>query len=178
MGNRVRGVYDSGAVAHGQQEADIALHWANGLRQILRERGYRVIRTRVDEKDPCPVSRRDDIAVAYGGDLMLSLHCNSGRESASGTEVFYRGSEDAEMANDLSVAVSTALGLRNRGAKTEKESQHKSLAVLDFPACWLIEIGFLSNYQDIQKMIDPDRQTRAYHAIADVIDSYFKKAKA
>lgn len=168
MSNRKRGVYDPGACAGGATEAAIALDWANELRKTLIARKHRVVRTRIDDKDPAPVSRRDDIAVSYGGDIMVSLHCNS-TPGATGTEVFYRGEDDREMARQLSAAVSGVLSLRNRGAKTEAQSQHTSLAVLEFDKCWLIEIGFIDNAGDRAKMLDPSLRKAACEAIADVI---------
>jgi N-acetylmuramoyl-L-alanine amidase len=169
MSNRERGVYDPGAVYGGVTEAGIAMDYANELRTILRARGHRVIRTRTDDKDPAPVSRRDDIAVAYGGDQMISLHCNSANGRASGAEVFYRGEDDKAKAEKLSFVVAAALGIKNRGAKTEKQSQHKSLAVMEFDKCWLIELGFIDHPLDRVKMLDPYIRKRVCEAIADVI---------
>lgn len=167
MSNRERGVYDPGACSGGAQEASIAMDWANELRAILLSRKHKVVRTRVDAKDPAPVSRRDDIAVSYNGDLMLSLHCNSG--GGTGTEVFYRGPDDKGMAAKLSATVSYVMGLRNRGAKTEKESQHSSLAVMEFDKCWLLEIGFIDHVVDRAKMLDPALRKIACNAIADIL---------
>ncbi len=169
MSNRKRGVYDSGATAGNVTEAAIAMAYANELRKLLIACKVKAVRTRVDHKDPAPVSRRDDIAYSYGGDIMISLHCNSGGPSATGTEVFYRGADDKAMADKLSHAVSIALGLRNRGAKTEKQSQHTSLAVLDFDKCWLVELGFISNAIDRAKMLDPKLMRDTCEAIVNAI---------
>jgi N-acetylmuramoyl-L-alanine amidase len=169
MGNRERGVYDPGACSGGAEEASIAMDWGNELRSQLMAKGFKVIRTRRDAKDPAPVSRRDDIAVSYGGDIMISLHCNSGGGKASGAEVFYRGADDKTMAAKLSAAVAEVLGIRDRGAKTEKECQHKSLAVLEFDKCWLIEIGFIDHAGDRAKMLDPTIRKAGCAAIVDVI---------
>jgi N-acetylmuramoyl-L-alanine amidase len=169
MSNRKRGQYDPGAVAGDVTEADIAMTWANELRSILIARKHRVVRTRVDAKDPAPVWRRDDIAASYGGDIMISLHCNSGQASATGAEVFYRGTDDKPMAERLSAAVATTLGIRNRGAKTEAQSQHASLAVLEFDKCWLIELGFISNAGDRTKMLDASLRRATCQRIADII---------
>lgn len=167
MSNRKRGVYDPGACAGGAAEATIAMDWTNELRGILKDRGSKVIRTRVDANDPAPVWRRDDIAVSYGGDLMLSIHCNSG--GGHGTEVFYRGADDRDMAKKLSAAVSGALSLPDRGPKTESQSQHNALAVMEFDKCWLLEIGFIDHPQDRAKMIDPTLRKAACHAIAEIL---------
>lgn len=169
MSNRKRGVYDPGACAGHISEAAIAMEWANELRGILKERGVKVVRTRVDAKDPCPVWRRDDIAVSYGGDLMISLHCNSSNGRASGIETFYRGADDRPMAKALTDALCAALGLPNRGPKTENQSQHANLAVMEFNKCWLIELGFIDNPKDRAILLDPDMRRKGCEAIAGVI---------
>ncbi len=169
MSNRQRGKYDPGACAGGHSEAAIVMDWANELRGILKERGHRVIRTRVDDKDPCPVSRRDDIATSYGGDIMISLHCNAANGRASGTETFYRGADDRELAKRLTDALCAVLGTPNRGPKTEHDSQHASLAVMEFPKCWLIELGFIDHLGDRAKLLDPAMRRKACVAIADLV---------
>jgi N-acetylmuramoyl-L-alanine amidase len=143
------------------------MDWANELRSIILARKHKVVRTRINSKDPAPVSRRDDIAVSYGGDRMISLHCNAG--GGTGTEVFYRGADDRALAARLSAAVSSVLGIKDRGAKTESQSQHASLAVLEFDKCWLLEIGFIDHAGDRAKMLDPAIRKEACMAISDVL---------
>jgi N-acetylmuramoyl-L-alanine amidase len=167
MSNRKRGVYDPGAVADGVTEAEIALAWANELRSILIARKHTVVRTRVDAKDPCPVWRRDDIARSYGGEMMISLHCNAANGKASGSEVYYRGGDDKSLATKLSAAAAKALGTKNRGAKMESQSQHSALAVMEFDKCWLIEIGFIDHPGDRAAMLNPTVRKKACEAIAD-----------
>jgi N-acetylmuramoyl-L-alanine amidase len=169
MDNRKRGVYDPGVCAAHHSEAVIAMDWANELRGILKARGCKVVRTRVGDKDPAPVSRRDDIARAYGGDIMISLHCNAANGRASGTETFYRGADDYAMAKRLTDALCAVMATPNRGPKTEHESQHASLAVMEFDKCFLIEIGFIDNPSDRAKMLDPGMRRNACEAIASVI---------
>lgn len=171
MSNRRRGVYDPGATSGPHAEASIALDWANTLREILQAAGHKVIRTRVDNRDPCPVSRRDDIAHAYGGDIMVSLHCNAADRQANGTETFYRGSGNWQMAERLTLAVCRALGTKSRGPKPESASQHKSLAVMSFQPCFLIELGFIDHEGDREKMLDPQLRRTACEAIAQILVS-------
>lgn len=170
MSNRRRLKYDTGATGvldrKTYAEADIALRYANCLRDILRAAGHTVIRTRRDAQDPAPVDRRDDIARAYKCQVMISLHCNSANGKASGSEVFYRGSDDHDKAQRLSALVANALSIPDRGAKTENESQHKSLAVMEFDKCWLIELGFIDNPRDLAAMLNPDRMQAVCRAIA------------
>jgi N-acetylmuramoyl-L-alanine amidase len=170
MSNRVAGKYDPGACSGNYTEAGIVMDWANELRQILKDRGHTVIRTRRDANDPAPVSRRDDIARAYNGDMMVSLHCNAANGKASGIETFYRGADDKAMAKRLTDDLCAVLGLPNRGPKTEHESQHSSLAVMEFDKCWLIELGFIDNPIDRSKLIDPALRKKACIAIADALE--------
>ena len=169
MSNRRSGRYDPGACAGVATEAAIAMDWANELRAILRARKIAVVRTRVDDKDPAPVGQRASIARQYGGDIMVSLHCNAANGTANGTETFYRGAENKTMAERLNLAVVDALYTRNRGAKTESASQHARLAVMSFQPCFLFELGFIDNDEDRAKMIDPELRRWACQDIAGVL---------
>lgn len=169
MSNKRRGQYDTGAVYKGATEAEIVMRYANCLKQEIEKLGHTVVRTRVDEHDPAPVWRRDDIAMSYRCDRMISLHTNSGGGRANGTETFYRGADDKAMALRLTEAVCQVLGTKNRGAKTEQESQHSSLAVLEFDKCWLVELGFGDNAEDLAKLLDPALMQDTCAAVARVI---------
>lgn len=167
MSNRRPNVFDSGAVYSTIREADIAMDWANLIREILIGRGHKVIRTRTDNSDPAPIGKRAGIAKQYNGEIMLSIHCNAANGQASGTETFYRGEGNKVKAERITAAVCKALGTKNRGAKTESSSQHARLAVMVFQPCFLLEIGFIDNDFDRSRMIDPAYRRQACNAIAD-----------
>jgi N-acetylmuramoyl-L-alanine amidase len=169
MSNRSRSVFDPGACAGGLRECDIALTWANALRAILKAKGAKVVRTRVDNEDPAPVSARAGIAKEYGGAVMLSFHCNAATGTASGTETFYRGAENLLTAGRINNAVVLALGTKSRGVKTESESQHSRLAVMRFQPCFLLEIGFIDNPDDRQKMTNEKLMLAACNNLADIL---------
>lgn len=169
MSNRKPGVYDPGACNGDDSEAEIVMDWANRLRNILKARGHYVVRTRVDDKDPAPIGKRAQIAKAYGCDILISLHCNAANGRASGTETFYRGEANKTKAVKLNKAVVDALGTKNRGVKTEEQSQHTRLAVLGFPQSYLIELGFIDNPDDLSKLTCFKLQQAACEALADAI---------
>lgn len=169
MSNQRAGVYDPGACSAGHTEADIVMDWANELKEVLEAAGRKVIRTRVDAKDPAPVGKRASIARQYGGDIMISLHCNAATGQAHGTETFFRGKEHAPMATRLNDAVVNALGTRDRGIKTEAQSQHKRLAIMAFQPCFLIELGFIDHDGDRAAMLDPALRRKACEALAQVL---------
>jgi N-acetylmuramoyl-L-alanine amidase len=173
MANREARVFDTGSVAGNAREADIAMDWANVLRKILLERGHRVVRTRVDHRDPAPLRQRAKIAERYHGEIMLSLHCNAVKGPtkgiANGTETFYRGINHKAKAERITAAVCKALGTRTRGAKNESQSQHARLAVMNFQPCFLLEIGFIDHAGDRAKMIDPALRLKACTALAEIL---------
>jgi N-acetylmuramoyl-L-alanine amidase len=100
---------------------------------------------------------------------MISLHCNAATGGATGTEVIYRGDTNRAFAALISKTVSNALGLRDRGAKVEADSQHKRLAVMSYQPCFLIEIGFIDNLKDAESLIDPQKRLDACIAIAELL---------
>ena len=170
MSNRRSGVYDPGAVGiNGATEADVVMEWADELAAFLRCDGHKVVRTRVGPKDPAPVGQRAAIAKEYGGEIMLSLHCNAFNGTASGTETFYRGDQHKAKAEQINAAVVKALGTKDRGVKTEGASQHSRLAVMSFQPCFLLEIGFIDNPDDFKKMTDPKLRADACEALAKVL---------
>lgn len=173
MANRKALVYDSGAESNGYTEAAIVMDYANVLRLELVARGFKVVRTRVDDKDPCPVSRRDDIAKAYNAVCMISLHCNAADGNARGTETFFRGEDDRAFAKVLNTAIVKAMGTKDRGVKTEKDSQHASLAVMEFDKCWLVELGFIDNKEDRTLMLSTTTRLAVCKALADAIAAKF-----
>ena len=169
MGNRNAGRFDPGAVHGDVSEADIAMDYANELRAILRKKNIPVVRTRVDNSDPCSISARARIAKQYGGTIMLSFHCNAATGKAAGTETFYRGATNKPMAAAINIAVCEALGTRSRGVKLESDSQHGKLAVMSFQPCFLIELGFIDNFEDRAKMLDPDKRRAVCEALATIL---------
>jgi N-acetylmuramoyl-L-alanine amidase len=170
MSNRRKGVYDSGAVGgNGTDqitEAEIVMTWANELRAVLLAMGHKVIRTRVDHKDPAPVGMRAKIAADYKCDVLISLHCNAANGSANGTETFYRGEANKALASACNAAIVASLGTRDRGIKTESQSQHSRLAVLSFPRAVLLELGFIDHAGDRRAMTDEANRKAACHALA------------
>jgi N-acetylmuramoyl-L-alanine amidase len=172
MSNKRSGQFDPGVVFDGVRECDVALDYANELRKQLLALNYKVVRTRVDHKDPAPVGARAGIARKYKGEIMVSFHVNS-TPGAYGTETFYRGAANKARATAINSAVVTALGTRNRGAKTEKESQHASLAIMDFQPCFLIELGFIEHDADRKRMLDPGLREKACAGIVAVLVASF-----
>jgi len=138
------GVYDPGAVSGTYNEADIVLQWALTLKWTMNKKGIAVFMTRDDDSDSAPVSTRDDRAELNGCSHFVSLHCNQADSKVFGQETFYRDANDMKLAKIAQKAILETMKGNDRGVKSEKDSQHKRLAIFDFdgPAC-LVELEFI-----------------------------------
>jgi N-acetylmuramoyl-L-alanine amidase len=153
MSNRVRGLFDPGAVANGQREADIALRVAQELAEILPGYGVETWLTRTGNADSAPLGKRVARAQAEGCTHLLSLHCNAFNGKASGTETYRRNAAPSgTFTSQVHQAALMAFGLRDRGEKLEGSSQHSRLAILAFPQSCLLEIGFIDHSGDLRAM--------------------------
>lgn len=158
MSNIVPGVYDPGAVASGVTESDIVMAWAITGNYLAKLRGIDTWLSRLEDT-PAPLGVRDDRAKAAGCTHYISLHCNAGVHTATGTEAYYRDNADRLLAASAVTAAVSALKLPNRGIRNESHSQHQRLSILDFqgPAT-LLELGFITNTRDRRAMLDRDNR--------------------
>lgn len=154
MGNRKSGVYDPGAQAGGVSEADIALQWALTLKWACQRAGVDFWLTRDDDRDEDFVGTRDDRAEDHGCTHFVSLHCNSAGPLATGVETYYRDVADYRFAQWVHRAALNSMKSKDRGLKSEGQSQHPRLAVFDFdgPAA-LVELGFITNPLERRKLL-------------------------
>ena len=121
-------------------------------------------------------------AKKVGADLFISLHMNSaGASSANGIEVYHSskntsktksGLTSPKLASTFVSRLSSNLGLKSRGAKDSAFAVVKKNTV---PAI-LIELGFMTNTNDLNKLKNPTFQNKAAKAIYDstkyVFDTY------
>lgn len=164
--NRRPGLYDPGATVGNFTEADIVLQVALSGRWIAKEYGIATFLTRDDDSDPTPVGSRDDKAEAADCTHFLALHCNAATGAATGTETYYRDGRDKAWASTVQNHALAAWDLRDRGLKSESDSQHNRLAVFDFDGpCALLEIGFIDNETDRLRMLSRDRRIEFWHGL-------------
>lgn len=170
--NATPGTYDPGAIGGGLEEADIALDWALTGKWVLNRAGIAVWLTRDDDRDASPLAIRDERAHLVGCTHFLSLHCNAaaprfGTRPATGTEVFWRDVDDMRWASHVLAAALPALGLRNRGLKTEGLSPRGRLSVFDFDgSAALLELGFITNARDRAAMTRRENRVAFWERLA------------
>lgn len=170
---------DPGAIGvSGTSEKEVNLAMALKLAEVLRAAGLRVMLTR-DSDCYVELSERANMANEAQASLFVSIHNNASGTSnsgASGTETYYRGTEEQwdEESKKLAQAIQrnlvTVLGSKDRGAKTHWVSL-VVLAETTMPAA-LVEVGFMDNAEEEAKLRDPKYQQAAAQGIAQGIMEY------
>lgn len=137
---------DPGAVGFGRKEADIAVDFRNILSSCLAD--LRVAHT-VDGRGLANTPLKDAIIEARKHSIAMEFHCNAGPPTATGVEVLC-GADDNVIAARICAAISSSLGIRNRGVKPEGAGQHKRLGFVQAGGM-IVELFFISNKDDLAK---------------------------
>ena len=158
----------------------INLSIALQLRDELLRRGYRVVMTRTSEEVDISNKERAELANASGAEAFLRLHCDNGDPSWSGTAIFcqhphseyngYQYANSRRLCEILLEQMCRATGAANRGIV---EAYHYTGINWSQVPGGLIEMGFLSNAAEEQKLLNPAYQQLLVQGMADALDIYF-----
>lgn len=161
------GGIDPGAVGPtGVREADITLEISLLLADILRDRGHSVVLTRLSD-DAVSLRDRVNLLNDAGCDLVLSIHINAFENTDPdyiSAWICGTGGQAENIANVLIPALAAATGWPDGGVRV------KGFYVLrktDAPAV-LLELGFISNPEQEQKLIETYLQANIAQTITDV----------
>lgn len=168
---------DPGTSGNGMQEKNLNLTIAQKIAQKLQGSGIKVYMTRNSDVYPENSTRAqtaNDIA-----DLMVSIHINSGPETANGTETLYQVHANdngarltsKQLAEILQGKVVSATGNTNRGAKLWTDVLILNRTTV--PAV-IVEVIFITNTGDALKISNPAYQDQVAQAIADGIQEAVK----
>lgn len=154
---------DPGAVANNRREADIAVEFRNMVAFYLMRAG---VKTGMDGKGTENLPLKQSASMAKGYSIAVEFHCNAAANpSATGVETLCPASK-MEFGEEIAVAISAALGLRNRGAKPENAGQHSRLAFVQAGGV-IVELLFITNPADLAAY--DARKWLAAKAVADVL---------
>lgn len=153
---------DPGAIAHGRREADVAVEFRNMVSFYLLRAGTA---HDLDGTGTRNMPLNEAAKIAEEHDISIEFHCNAGPEAASGTEAL-SAPGNAELAADISEAVSVALSIKDRGAKPESAGRHTRLAFVRAGGI-IVELFFITNELDL--MAYGKRKWLAAKAVADVL---------
>ncbi|GAB2550479.1 N-acetylmuramoyl-L-alanine amidase family protein [Gracilibacillus alcaliphilus] len=161
---------DPGAIGASGYEKDFTLSLAKKISILLQdEPKLEVHMTREEDVFLSAETReRTNYANNIDADVFISLHANTFTDpSVSGTESFYYHKNSKRLANIIHRHVSETTGFRNRGVKKENFFVLKDTTM---PAV-LLEIGYITNPEDEQKMLTDDFQ----QSVAESIKSGIKE---
>ena len=164
---------DPGACVGDVLEKDINLSIAWLVHDLLREKGYTVLMTRMGDTD---VDDTPTIAEANenGIDLYVAIHQNVVEDDSSvqGIETWYEEgrTESQTLAQMMQDAVIASTGAEDRGIKSNQSFEVTRESSM--PSV-LIETGFLSNDAERANLLDKNYQMRVAQGIVDGIDAYF-----
>lgn len=168
---------DGGTVSGKAVEKDINLSVAWKLKAILENDNIEVILTRSSDEN-MSLAERTSVANASNADFFISLHCNYYEKGAqiAGLECYYNNSNATESkgyAESIINAVSLSEDIETRYAKTEG---YYVLRNTQMPSV-LVEMGFLSNDSESQKLMDDDYQESLAQRIAEGISNEIKRGE-
>jgi N-acetylmuramoyl-L-alanine amidase len=177
---------DGGASGGDVIEKEVALLITNRLRDYLQEQGASVVMTRDGDYDlaedgmrgfsrrkSMDLRRRVSIINNSNADLYLSIHLNSlPGTSSKGAQTFYYGSfiENERFAKYVQAELRESLNNTHRLAKI---INHVYLMKYSKVPGALVEVGFLSNYEESQQLREETYQDKLAAAIYRGVIRYY-----
>ena len=188
--NSSHGGFDGGASADdGTVEKDINLQISKKICAILKLNGYNVIMTRdsdtgteddesvaIVKRKKSDLSNRLQLMKDNADAIFVSIHLNKYTTSAaSGAQVFYTKNynEAYILAQSVQKSITTLIQPENMRAVKQGTSSTYLLKNAATPAI-IVECGFLSNKQELEKLKNDDYQSQMAVAIVGGIMDYFK----
>ena len=153
------------------------------VKAFLKENNIDVVYTRIDDNLPWCQSANESlkerlkVSKISNVDVFISIHCNSDYTAtdAKGIETWYKNGDDASyaFASYLQYELGELDYTYNRGLKTY-ESKEDALAVLELNenTAALVELGFLSNFQDEKFLTSKSGQKKCAEALSKAILDY------
>lgn len=161
----------SGAYYENTAEKDLNLAMIQKLDEILRGLGYRTLLTRAGDVY-VGLKERSDLANAAQADIFVSIHCNATEHSPDfqGLYVYhYPGSAAGEsLARAIQTPACAFTGAVDRGINSANFSVVRES---NMPAV-LVETGFMTCHQELERLKNEAYQSRMAQGIAQGIVGY------
>lgn len=164
----------TGALYAGVNEKDINLAVAKKVEAILLRQGYNVVMTRAEDT-MVGLYDRADIANAVEADVFVSIHSNAAENSTDFTGIYTYYHPSSRRGARLAQAIQTPLceltGGIDRGIK---DADFVVLRETNMCAV-LVEMGFMTNSGELQRLITPSYQDKLAAGIAEGIVTYLNR---
>lgn len=172
-------------ISTGLPEYQLTLAVAKKTRDLLEERGYQVVMIRETNDVNLSNADRARIAGESGADILVRIHANSlDNSSVNGTLSMcqtadnpYNGElhqQSYSLSKKITDAVCDATGFKNRGVQETDTMTGINWSTIPVS---ILEMGFMSNPEEDQKMATEEYQNLIAGGIANGIDAYFEAAE-
>ena len=169
----------------GVPEYELTLAVSMQLQEELKNRGYEVIMTREDNNTAVSNVERAQIAAENGAQILVRIHADGSEDnSANGAMTMipsadnpYVGQlheESSRLGEEIINAYCQATGIKNNGVRLYDNMTGINWSTVPVT---ILEMGFMTNQSDDERMQDPEMQKNMVQGIADGIDAYFVTAQ-
>ncbi|MBZ9689438.1 N-acetylmuramoyl-L-alanine amidase CwlD [Clostridium estertheticum] len=174
----------------GTVEKNINLSIALKLKESLQKLGYEVVMTREDDaglyssggtirgRYTEDLKKRCDLKKSSNCDMFISIHLNYFTQSKySGAQVWYSDYKDsAALAGAIQHNLRADLDTNNKRVQKPAKNAYKILRENDIMPSVIVECGFLSNYEEEQKLKSNEYQEKIASSISKSVGEYFISA--
>ncbi|WP_062532754.1 N-acetylmuramoyl-L-alanine amidase [Jeotgalibaca dankookensis] len=183
---------DSGAQYYGIKEKDLNLRMGKKMQKDLEKAGYTVIMSRTDDTYMDIRSERSEMANNSGAEIFISLHNNAmpGNSYVNGIETYYyeydpnyqpvinqaMHNNPDRLLKSAALAKAVHSNLINHTGATDRGVRRETFAVLRETALpsILLEFGYMSNYDEVQRLLTDKYQHTLSKALLEGVNAYFK----
>lgn len=165
--------------ATGIPEKNINLAISCYLKEILEQKGAKVIMTRVTNDYNPDLQQRANFAGLNNADILLSIHNNALPDGADpfkehGSSTYYYNSQSLPLARSIQDALVNNLGMNNYGVFWDSLAMTRPTKFLAV----LVEVGFMIHPEEYMKLTDPNFQKKAAEAITTGVENFYTKASS
>lgn len=176
------GGIDGGAKSkNGTIEKNINLLIASKLKKSLEDAGYLVYMTReedsqLDTRKAKDLTARCQMKKDTKCDAFISIHQNIfPQASCFGAQVWYASNDYSKLlAEDIQDSLKETIDDKNKRVAKAAKEQYKILRDGYEGASILVECGFLSNYEEEQRLKSDEHQDKIVKGITNGVNKYFE----
>ena len=177
------GGIDGGAKSKsGTIEKNINLLIASKLKKELESAGYAVYMTReedsqLDTRKVKDLNARCQMKKDTKCDMFISIHQNTfPQASCFGAQVWYASNDDSKLlAEDIQDSLKETVDDNNKRIPKAAKEQYRILRDGYEGACVLVECGFLSNYEEEQRLNSNEHQDKIVKGIINGVNKYVER---
>src|SRR5690625_3871077 len=168
---------DPGASGNGLYEKELTLEIAQKVKKLLQSAGFKVIMTRSNDTY-VSLEERSSIVNSSDADIFVSIHINAG--GGTGIETYWYGKHEPEKSKALATALQEEVikgtNSVDRGVKGSIDGKKGNFHVIretEVPSA-LIELGFIDNKNDAEKLKQTSFKEKIVKGIVDGIKKFFR----